>query len=177
MSPRPDTLAAVAARADSLAAFGRHLRDWLHQLRRCSARPQAAAAIADEPELLRGRFPGGHVADAWLGAYADHLAGKLGRAAPEWAFRPERVAPDPVFDVGELTPRLRWLALREAPGAFKRRNLYPSGVDLPLRLRAGRPAKSAEEKRQTNAERQRRFRHARRVKAFAALGGSCPVSG
>ena len=56
--------AAVAARADSLEAFGRHLRDWLHELRRCSARPQAAAAIAEEPGLLRGRFAGGHVADA-----------------------------------------------------------------------------------------------------------------
>ena len=158
MSPRPSSLAAVAARADSLEAFGRHLRDWLHELRRCSARPQAAAAIAEEPGLLRGRFAGGHLADAWLGAYADHLARKLGQAAPEWAFRPERVAPEPVFDAGELTPGLRWLALRDAPGAFKRRNLYPSGVDLPLRLRAGRPAKSAEEKRRANAERQRRFR-------------------
>jgi hypothetical protein len=31
-------------------------------------------------------------------------------------------------------------------------------VDLPFGLRAGRPVKSAEHKRQANAERQRRFR-------------------
>jgi hypothetical protein len=45
---------------------------------------------------------------------------------------------------------------------FKRRNIFTPSVDLPLSLRAGRPAKSAEEKRKTNAGRQRRFRAARR---------------
>lgn len=35
-------------------------------------------------------------------------------------------------------------------------------VDLPLALRADRPTKSAEERRKANAERQRRFRKARR---------------
>jgi hypothetical protein len=57
---------------------------------------------------------------------------------------------------------LRTLALIHAPLAFKRRNIFTPWVDLPLALRAGRPAKSAEQKRKTNAERQRRFREARR---------------
>ena len=45
--------------------------------------------------------------------------------------------------------------------AFKRRNIFTPSVDLPVSLRAGRPAKSIEEKRKTNAERQRRFRKMR----------------
>jgi len=96
-----------------------------------------------------------------LAAYAEHLAGKIGVPAPEWAFVPWRTAAEPIFDEGGTTPALRALALAHAPLAFKRRNIFTPSVDLPLSLRAGRPAKSVEEKRRTNAERQRRFRKAR----------------
>ncbi len=161
MTRRPATLQEVAARSDSIADFGRHLRDWLHELRRASSRPQAAAAIADEPPRLRDKFPQGHVADAWLAAYAEHLAGRIGAPAPKWAFTPWRTCEEPCFDEG-TTPAMRLLALVRAPLAFKRRNLFTPSVDLPLVLRAGRPGKSAAEKRQTNAARQRRFRAARR---------------
>jgi hypothetical protein len=137
------------------------LRDWLHELRLASSRAQAVAAIADEPPRLQGKFPQGYVADAWLGAYAEHLARKVQRPAPEWAFAPERIASDPVFDEGADSPLLRALALAHAPAAFKRRNIFTPSVELPLRLRAGRPTKSLEEKRKKNAERQRRFRKAR----------------
>jgi hypothetical protein len=118
------------------------------------------AAIADEPECLRKKFPEGQVADAWLAAYAEHLD-KIGVPAPEWAFAPWRTATKPIFDEGCTTPALRALALAHAPLAFKRRNIFTPSIDLPLSLRAGRPAKSIEEKRRTNAERQRRFRKAR----------------
>jgi hypothetical protein len=161
MSVRPTTLKGIAERSDSIGDFGRHLRDWLHELRRASSRTQAAATIADEPPRLREKFPQGEVADAWLAAYAEHLAGKIGASAPEWAFAPWRTSDDPIFDHGS-TSTLRTLALVRAPLAFKRRNIFTPSVDLPLALRAGRPAKSAEEKRKTNAERQRRFREARR---------------
>jgi hypothetical protein len=161
MSLRPATLKEIAQRSDSIGDFGRHLRDWLHELRRASSRTQAAATIADEPPRLRDKFPQGHVADAWLAAYAEHLAGKIGTAAPEWAFAPWRTSKDPLFDEGS-SPPLRSLALVRAPLAFKRRNIFTHSVDLPLALRAGRPTKSAEEKRTANAERQRRFREARR---------------
>lgn len=166
MTLRPATLKEIAERSDSIADFGRHLRDWLHELRRASSRTQAAAAIADEPPRLRDKFAQGHVADAWLAAYAEHLAGKIGAPAPEWAFAPWRTSKDPIFDEGS-TPALRTLALVRAPLAFKRRNIFTPSVDLPLALRAGRPAKSAEEKRKTNAERQRRFRKARRDELVA----------
>ncbi len=167
MIARPKTLKKVAEQSASLAEFGLHLRDWLHELRRASSRPQAAAAIAEEPPRLARKFPQGQVADAWLGAYAEHLAGKLGVAAPVWAFALERVASEPLFDEGGDTPALRALALAQSPLAFKRRNIFTPSVDLPLRLRAGRPAKSPEEKRRVNAERQRRFRKARQLELIA----------
>jgi hypothetical protein len=166
MSLRPARLKEVAERSDSIGDFGRHLRDWLHELRRASSRAQAAAAIADEPPRLRDRFPEGRIADAWLAAYAEHLAGKIGSVPPEWAFARWRTSEDPVFDEGS-TPALRDLALVRAPLAFKRRNIFTHAVDLPLALRAGRPTKSAEEKRRANAERQRRFRENRRAELAA----------
>ena len=162
MNLRPTTLKEIAQRSDSIGDFGRYLRDWLHELRRASSRPQAALTITEEPPRLRDKFPQGQVADAWLAAYAEHLAGKLGIIAPEWAFAPWRISDDPLFDEGS-TPALQNLALLRAPLAFKRRNIFTPSVDLPLTLRAGRPAKSAEEKRTTNAERQRRFREMRRA--------------
>lgn len=167
MSLRPTTLKEIAERSDSIEDFGRHLRDWLHELRRASSRTQASATIADEPPRLREKFPHGHVADAWLAAYAEHVAGKIGVVAPDWAFAAWRTSDEPLFDDGS-TPALRMIALVRAPLAFKRRNIFTPSVDLPLALRAGRPTKSAEEKRKTNAERQRRFREARR-KELATL--------
>ena len=168
MITRPKSLKEVAEQSASLSDFGLNLRDWLHELRRASSRAQAAATIADEPPKLREKFPQGGVADAWLGAYAEHLAQKVHRIAPTWAFAPDRVAKDPIFDAGADSPMLRVLALVHAPAAFKRRNIFTPSVDLPLRLRAGRPMKSLEEKRKTNAERQRRFRKAR-LEELAAL--------
>lgn len=161
MSLRPTTLKQVAERSDSLEDFGHHLRDWLHELRRTSSRAQALVAIAEAPPRLRSKFRQGQVADAWLAAYAEHLAGKLGMAAPGWTFARWRTSTEPLFDDG-ATPALRTLALLQSPLAFKRRNIFTPSVDLPVRLRAGRPVKSAEEKRRTNAERQRRFRRARK---------------
>jgi hypothetical protein len=161
MNDRPSSLAAVAQHSGSLADFGRNLRDWLHHLRGVSSRLQAAAAIEAEPPLRRETFAQGDVADAWLGAYAEYLAAKVGIAPPAWAFAPARVLAEPSFDEPAATPALRALALAHSPLAFKRRNIFTPAVDLPLALRAGRPTKPAEEKRRNNAERQRRFRAAR----------------
>ncbi len=161
MTTRPKTISEVAVRSDSLADFGRHLRDWLHELRRFSSRAQVAAAIEAEPPALAAKFSKGRIADAWLAAYAEHISRRLGRIAPEWAFDPSRISPDPVFDEETESASLRTLAILHAPAAFKRRNIFTPSVDLPLRLRAGRPAKSLDEKRKANAERQRRFRRSR----------------
>ncbi len=160
MSARPQTLQDVVSGVDSLADFGRSLRDWLHALARFSSRTQVAAAIQAEPPLLAKRFAEGPVADAWLAAYAELLAAKIRQAPPEWAFDPRRVSPNPWF--AEEVPALRALALARSPLPFKRRNLFTSSVELPLRLRVGRPVVSGDQKRRANAERQRRFRARRR---------------
>jgi hypothetical protein len=167
MIPRPTTLVEIAKRAGSFEDFGRELRDWLHELRRISSRPQVKAIIADEPSILRDRFPDGEVADAWLAAYAEHLAQKSGIAPPPWAFDKNRVAQEPWFanEAGSRTSRI--LALKRSPLAFKRRNLYTPWVELPLELRAGRPIKSPIEKRQSNAARQRLFRERRKQELTA----------
>lgn len=167
MIARPTSLKEVAERTESLADFGLNLRDWLHQLRRASSRGQVAATIADEPPRLAGKFPEGRVADAWLAAYAEHLAGKVGQPTPSWAFAPDRVATEPSFADDSGSPALRTLALVHSPLAFKRRNIFTPSVDLPLRLRAGRPVKPMEEKRKTNADRQRRFRKTRLLELTA----------
>jgi hypothetical protein len=166
MNTRPQTLQALGTGVDSLADFGRSFRDWLHTLRGFSSRAQVAQSIQAEPPRLAERFTEGLVADAWLAAYAELLAGKTRQPVPEWAFGPGRVAPLPWF--ADDTPGLRALALIQSPLPFKRRNLFTPSVELPLRLRAGRPVKSLDEKRRANANRQRRFRK-RRQRELAEL--------
>jgi hypothetical protein len=166
MNTRPQTMADLGAGVNSLSDFGRSFRDWLHTLRGFSSRAQVAGAIQGEPARLAERFSEGVVADAWLAAYAELLAGKTRQPAPKWAFDPGRVAPSPWF--ADDTPGLRVLALIQSPLSFKRRNLFTPSVELPLRLRAGRPVKSMDEKRRANADRQRRFRK-RRQRELAEL--------
>ncbi len=168
MTPRPATLAQIAERSESVEDFGRHLRDWLHELRRVSSRLQVEAAVAERPRRLQNRFAGGAAGDAWLAAYAEFLAQRTGFSPPRWAYAPDRVAPEPWFanESGSLASRI--FALRQTPLPFKRRNLYTPSVEMPVMLRAGRPAKSAAEKKRANALRQHRFRERRKAE-FAAL--------
>lgn len=167
MSPRPVTLRQVAEQADSLEEFGRHFRDWQHELRRFSSRAEIARAIAEKPPLVAGRFQQGEVADAWLAASAEYLAGRLRLPAPAWVSARQRVAPEPWFAVDERNAAARVTALRDSPAPFKKRNLFTPLVDMPLGLRAGRPAIPAEHKRRANAERQRRFREKRKAELDA----------
>ena len=156
MTPRPLTLRQVAELSDSFEEFGRHFQDWLHTVRSYSSRPQLEAAFRETPPKLARRFPEGDIADAWLAAYAEHAAMKIGRPVPEWT--EGRVATQPWFATAGNDTRSRVLALRDSPPAFKSRNLYTPAVDVPWQLCAGRPAKTAAERREANAERQRRFR-------------------
>lgn len=107
------------------------------------------------------------IADAWLAAYAEHLASRINHSPPAWAFQKSRIVPEPWFADESGGPALRALALANAPLAFKRRNLYTDTVELPLRLRPGRPGKAADEKRRVNAARQRRFRARRQAELLA----------
>lgn len=159
MNPRPVSLAQVAAQSDSLEEFGRHFQDWLHTIRTYTSRPQLEAAVREAPARLARKFKEGKLADAWLAASAEHLLARIGRDRPDWTAG--RVLTEPWFAVGGTDTASRVLALRDSPAPFKARNIFTPGVDLPLRLAAGRPAKTAEERRKGNAERQRRFRQRR----------------
>lgn len=161
MQARPQTLAEVADRADSLSRFGHELADWLRAVRTLGSRPALARAIAAEPPLLASHFAEGMLADATLAAYAEYLAVRIGITPPAWCFEEKRIAPEPWF--AEANPRARLLSLRDTPAAFKRHNLFTSAPDLPVRLRRGRPPVSAEAKRAANAARQRRFQQKRRA--------------
>lgn len=161
MNSRPSTAREIALQAETLRDFGHLCRDWTHALRRVTSRPAAAAAIRDEPPFLRGRFAQGEVADAWLAAMAELIAQRCGLGVPEWALSRKRVLRHPWFAEEGSGPELRIIALRDSPSAFKKRNLYAAAVDLPLRLRAGRPRHAPEALRRANAERQRRFRERR----------------
>lgn len=165
MSQRPQTLAEVARRGEDLRSFGWEFQDWLHTIRSTRTRDSIQHAINEEPEHLWHRFPEGINADAWLAAYAEYIAQKAGIEIPRWTRSQARILDRPWFSVD--APAERLLALRDSPPAFKNRNLFTPRVDLPLRLRAGRPPVSAEQKRQKNAERQHRFRQRRQVELIA----------
>jgi hypothetical protein len=44
---------------------------------------------------LRRKFAQGEVADAWLAAYAEHLAVKAGIQPPNWVFASSRILAEP----------------------------------------------------------------------------------
>jgi hypothetical protein len=128
------TLSEVAAWSDSRAVFRRNLRDWADFVRTTSGRPRIIGSVIAAPRLLRGRFPEGAVADAWLAAYAEYVCLQGAASIPEWALKPNRFLPEPSFDDGVVDPRQRALALDRSPEAFRRRNIFTTGVDLPLQL-------------------------------------------
>lgn len=154
---RPKSLAEVTARSVSKESFGRELADFEHELQRCSSRKGLSAAIEDKPELLRGTFPTGAIADAWLAAYAEHLAHQFALAYPEWIFGASRFLGEPYIHDTHSRRLKVWHTLK-APPAFSRRNLFVD-IHLPLiRLRRGRPRKSAAHKREMNRLRVARHR-------------------
>lgn len=169
---RPQSLAEVAERADNQHTFGLEFQDWLHTIRSLRSRSRIADCIASEPQLLANRFPEGNAADAWLAAYAEHVANRIQCSVPKWAASEQRISLVPWFTV--QAPDERLLALRDSPSPFKNRNLFTPRVDLPINLRPGRPPVSREQKRLKNAERQRRFRH-RRAAELAALRATAPL--
>lgn len=156
MKQRPQSLAEVAQRGADLRSFGWEFQDWLHTVRAIRSRAILQRTLAEEPAILAKKFPEGRISDAWLAAYAEHAAKLAGLDAPQWTCSPKRFLPEPWYTVE--APAERALALRDSPVAFRKRNLFTPRVDLPLRLGAGRPPKTTEEKKRTNAERQRRFR-------------------
>ena len=151
---RPQSLADVAAQSDTLAEFGSNLRDWQHEIQRGRIHSRSAFAerIAKAPELLRTRFEGGDVADAYLAGYAEWLADEAGIARPDWCSSRQRVADRPWF----ASP-LRGHLLAASPGSFRQRQIFtiPEQVFTP---RAGRPPVSDARKRERARLRQKAYR-------------------
>ncbi len=133
---RAKTLGEVAAWSESCAVFRRNLRDWADHVRALPARSQVIGCVIVPPRVLRGKFPEGAVADAWLAAYAEFVCLHVSAAIPEWALKPNRFLAEPSFDDGVLDPKRRALALDASPEAFRRRNIFTTAVDLELKVRA-----------------------------------------
>lgn len=156
---RPRTARAVAGRAETLEQFGRNVRDWFHELRHVTTRDGLRAAVSHRPPRLRGNFPGGQIADAFLAAQVEYLCRHAEIRPPRWTGSPEYVLDDPWFGYSDAPAGLRAILIRDAPAEFKNRNLFTTS-EIEWRPRRGRPRKSPEEHREKTRLRQRRWREA-----------------
>ena len=121
---RPASLAEVARRAIAGNSFEFELADFLHEF----AVRADAAALTDQPVLLRDTSPNGAVQDAYLAAVAVNLSARLNHPAPPWTRQPERILPEPWFAAPGR--HMRALLLVESPAAFRERNLFVSANAL-----------------------------------------------
>ncbi len=87
-----------------------------------------AAALRDEPPRLAGKLERGAWMDAYLAASGEFLAAKHGLANPAWALDPSRSLDEPVFACRSKEGRV--FLLKDAPAAFKSRNLFVSANAL-----------------------------------------------
>lgn len=156
---RPRTVRAVASRAGSLEQFGMNVRDWLHEVRRVTTRKGLLAAVSHRPPRLRGNFPGGKIADAFLAAQVEYLCRHAGIRPPSWTNSPEYVLEEPWFGYSDAPAGLRAILIRDAPVEFKNRNLFTTS-EIEWQPRRGRPRKTLQEHRETARLRQRRWRKA-----------------
>ena len=152
---RPLTARAVARRSSSIAEFGRHLRDWFHELKRLSSRAQLAAAVKIRPPTLAGEIPSGQIADAYLAAQVEFLCRRAGLHPPRWTSDPGYVLAEPWFSIPGRHSRAHLLL--ETPVEFRNRNIFTTPeVEVPIRR--GRPSISRSEKLAKARLRQQRYR-------------------
>lgn len=152
---RPTSARAVSRRAHTLEEFGRNLRDWFHELKRLSSRRALLAAVIQRPPRLVGRFGDGAIADAFLAGQVEQLCIDAGVPPPRWVRDPVYVLDRPWFSIADRAVRPH--LLRDAPAAFKNRNLFTT-PEIRFEVRRGRPRKTAAELREANRLRQQRFR-------------------
>ena len=152
---RPQSARAVARRSTSIEDFGRNLRDWFHELKRCSTRGQLREAVRVRPPRLAGKFPNGEVADAFLTAQVDFLCRRSHLPPPRWTHDSEYILEDPWFS--SPARELRTYLLLETPEEFRNRNIFTT-PEFQFAVRRGRPRVTAESKREKARLRQQRFR-------------------
>lgn len=160
----PQQLSEVAAQSQQLSDFGLLLREWNHRITRgdITNRPALAKAIENEPERLADKFTDGAIADAYLAAYAEWIADRIGIARPEWTHNPERSLEEPWF-----ADNARASLLVLTPASFRQRNVFTIPEDT-VRLRRGRPRVSTAQKKAKARARDQRYRD--RMRQLIKLG-------
>jgi hypothetical protein len=121
--PRPSTLAEVARRRNAGEDFSFLLREFLDTFYGALRRGEAAACLADEPELLPA--PTEH---ASLGAIGEHLARRWNLPIPAWTDDSSRFLRRPYFTT--TLEGLKALLLAESPLAFRRRLIFTEAEPL-----------------------------------------------
>ncbi len=119
-SPRPKTLAEVAAISRDADTYGFAVAEFLDEF---YAEP-LKERLAEEPRSLTAVLKDEGLADANLAAIAEHLSRQYDMKPPAWAFGPGRVLANPWF--GMQSHGGRMCLLIESPPAFRERNIFVS---------------------------------------------------
>jgi hypothetical protein len=123
-SPRPKTLAEVAAIARDAESYGYAVPEFLDEF---YAEP-LPERLAEEPRSLTAVLNDEGLADATLAGIADHLSRQYKLKPPAWAFAPGRVLANPWFALKSHGGRMCMLI--ESPPAFRERNIFISANAL-----------------------------------------------
>jgi len=123
-SPRPKTLAEVAANCRDAEGLGYSISEFLDEF---YAEP-LAARVAEEPRRLTELLNDEGLADAYLAGIAEHLSRQYKMRPPAWVFGPGRVLANPWFALKSHGGRMCMLI--ESPPAFRERNIFISANAL-----------------------------------------------
>ena len=123
-SPRPKTLAEVAARCRDAEALGFSIPEFLDEF---YAEP-LAERLEEEPRLLKALLGDEGLADAYLAGIADHLSRQYKLRPPKWVSGTGRVLGTPWFAMESHGGRMCMLI--ESPPAFRERNIFISANAL-----------------------------------------------
>jgi len=123
-SPRPKTLAEVAALSRDAGTYGLAVPEFLDEF---YAEPLAERLIEELRSLTAVLHDEG-LADATLGGIAEHLSRQYEMKPPAWAFGPGRYLANPWFALKSHGGRMCMQI--ESPAAFRVRNIFISANAL-----------------------------------------------
>ena len=130
---RPRTLKEVVQWGAVHGNVDGYLREFLDEFYLVREAGVREVMLSEEPPLASDR----HI-DAYMGAVAEHLAGRYGVAVPGWVSASARFLKTPFFPCG--LESLKATLLVESPVAFRRRLIFVGSDPLyrPRRELAGR---------------------------------------
>ena len=114
---RPRTLREVVQWGAEHGNVDGYLREFLDEFYLAREAGVREVMLLEEPPMASDR----HI-DAYLGAVAEHLAGRYGVTVPGWASAPARFLKAPFFPCG--LDSLKATLLVESPVAFRRRLIF-----------------------------------------------------